>query len=318
MDNSNLKKFFLARIMDASLMHGASSSISGEDLRRLKIWNSILLIGILPNPVVAFLLFQSNSTICGVLTLVHIGVLLTAYLQTRLSQLLEMQLSLIWSSTWIFMQSVLLKADLGIEYVLCSIGFLPVAVIPMEGRKLQAILSLYPIFLACIIFLLPTSGIGLYEISAFHAYLIKCICFLTFVLLSSAMVWIFVMETFRIQKNFLESQKQLANSMRLNDIAKLAAGFAHEINNPAAIVSGTNEVIRKLITKEDHPINEKVLQRLKSSDRAILRITNIVKSLRQMSIGGSSKQVGYCLWKDIQNDLQNLIHFCTFLSYFEP
>ena len=306
-NNQNSKKPLIARMLDTCLSHGVPQGILGEDRRRLKIWNSILLIGILPNPIAAFLLFQSNATISALLAFIHIGVLFSAYLQTRFSQTLEMQFCLLWSSTWVFAQSVLISADLGIEFVLCSIGFLPIAVIPMEGRKLQAFLSLYPLSLACIVFLLPTREYGLYEVSSLSAYLIKCLCFMTFVFLSSAMVWIFVTETYNIQKSFQDSQHQLAKSKRLNDITKLAAGFAHEINNPAAIVSGSNEIIKKIVAKENSASKDKILQRLEVSDRAVLRITDIVKSIRQMSIGGPKDNLNSCLWQEIKSDLENLI-----------
>ncbi|HAR41521.1 MAG TPA: hypothetical protein DCS07_02635 [Bdellovibrionales bacterium] len=73
-------------------------------------------------------------------------------------------------------------------------------------------------------------------------------------------------------------QSQLLHSSKLASIGTLAAGVAHEINNPLTIIRGQNEFIREsLILNEADP---KMIQTLDKQEQAIGRIAGIVNSLR--------------------------------------
>ncbi len=45
-------------------------------------------------------------------------------------------------------------------------------------------------------------------------------------------------------------QRQIANSAKLAALGEMAAGVAHEINNPLAIVSGSARILKKLSEAE--------------------------------------------------------------------
>src|SRR3989339_582772 len=79
-----------------------------------------------------------------------------------------------------------------------------------------------------------------------------------------------------------KTQEQLFHSSKLASIGTLAAGVAHEINNPLAILKGNivilkDDYLSKCVPGDDTSHVEKILDR---QDRAIDRIANIVSGLR--------------------------------------
>lgn len=75
----------------------------------------------------------------------------------------------------------------------------------------------------------------------------------------------------------LERSKCLRNA-RLASLGEMAAGIAHEINNPLAIIAGTSRILQKFVTDPGE-----IKRRLDSIDRASHRIAKIVRSLRKFS-----------------------------------
>ncbi|MDO3377237.1 ATP-binding protein [Geoalkalibacter halelectricus] len=69
----------------------------------------------------------------------------------------------------------------------------------------------------------------------------------------------------------LNTQEELVRKEKLAAIGSLASGVAHEINNPAAIIRGNVEILRRRL-KEDDSGREEVLEILKHTER-ISRIT---------------------------------------------
>jgi signal transduction histidine kinase len=82
-------------------------------------------------------------------------------------------------------------------------------------------------------------------------------------------------------------QKQMIHSAKLASIGELAAGIAHEINNPLAIVSGATELIESKFHrgKLDQAELEKQVRR---SRQSIERISRIVKGLRSYARSDTS------------------------------
>lgn len=80
----------------------------------------------------------------------------------------------------------------------------------------------------------------------------------------------------------IEIENRLAHQNRLASIGELAAGVAHEINNPLAIASGFLE--RALLDLKESPQNiESVLTRMERTMSALTRIKNIVEGLGSLA-----------------------------------
>ncbi len=84
---------------------------------------------------------------------------------------------------------------------------------------------------------------------------------------------------FEMKNKLKESEAQRIIASKLASIGLLAAGVAHEINNPLAIIKGNLDRLRKKISKIDN-CDEDILRSLKTQDDSIDRIITIVNSLR--------------------------------------
>lgn len=82
------------------------------------------------------------------------------------------------------------------------------------------------------------------------------------------------------RKNFYE---------KLSAVSHLAGSIAHEINNPLAILSGHNHIL-KTLTLKNRIETKTFLESIETMDQTILRIGNIIKSLR--SLTRDSSQAG--------------------------
>ena len=81
-----------------------------------------------------------------------------------------------------------------------------------------------------------------------------------------------------------DTQLQLINSEKLASVGQLVAGVAHEINTPLACINSNNEIISRLLDKNEQLTDKKIkmFTELNNIDReAINRISNIVISLKR-------------------------------------
>lgn len=74
-----------------------------------------------------------------------------------------------------------------------------------------------------------------------------------------------------------ESQRQLFSSHRLATVGRLAAGAAHEINNPLTIISLNLQILKRLINQL--PDNGTLLDRLRIISEQETRISNVIQDL---------------------------------------
>jgi|GEM_PF-530411 len=74
-----------------------------------------------------------------------------------------------------------------------------------------------------------------------------------------------------------ENQRQLFSSHRLATVGRLAAGAAHEINNPLTIVSLNLQILKRLINQL--PDNETLMERLQIIAEQETRISNVIQDL---------------------------------------
>lgn len=87
----------------------------------------------------------------------------------------------------------------------------------------------------------------------------------------------------------LQMEEKLANQIKLNlhhsklaSIGELAAGIAHEVNNPLTIISVSNTKLKKEILKGDIS-SKKILAGLEVIHNAANRIVDIVRGMRNYS-----------------------------------
>jgi PAS domain S-box-containing protein len=71
-------------------------------------------------------------------------------------------------------------------------------------------------------------------------------------------------------------------------LGEMSGGVAHEINNPLAVISLTMDQIKKYLEK-DEPDPQKIIGSLEKVDRMVLKVANIIKSLRFFSRQSSDK-----------------------------
>lgn len=83
------------------------------------------------------------------------------------------------------------------------------------------------------------------------------------------------------QKELLEQTAMTEHANRLASLGEMAAGFAHEINNPLAVITGNVELLHSYVEKNN--LDPGLYKYTSRAIAASQRITRIVKSLRTLS-----------------------------------
>lgn len=106
----------------------------------------------------------------------------------------------------------------------------------------------------------------------------------------------------------VETRRELRDTSKLATIGKMAAGVAHEVNNPLAIIQGSASIIAGLVNED--PIDRKNLKLF--SEKIVVtseRIAQIVRSLRSLSRGEEQDPF-------VPLSLKNLLTSCLDISTF--
>lgn len=93
------------------------------------------------------------------------------------------------------------------------------------------------------------------------------------------------------QEEIIKDQnRQMIEKNKLASLGEMAAGIAHEINNPLTVISSNASLLRKL--NERGKLSEEKLTELnKKTQQQVERITTIIKSLRSLSHGMANDQM---------------------------
>ena len=90
-----------------------------------------------------------------------------------------------------------------------------------------------------------------------------------------------IQKNMHLEKENHEIQAKLVQSAKLASIGTLAAGMAHEINNPLAVIRAYVSLLK--IAIEEGTYGEKNLEDLDLLDRSVDRVATIVQSLLSFS-----------------------------------
>lgn len=114
----------------------------------------------------------------------------------------------------------------------------------------------------------------------FHLYMPVILCAVAI----SALVIGVVYENYRreSQKRIMEISIKAQQSSRMAAIGEMAAGMAHEINNPLSIISLNAELVSHLIKQPDFN-QEHILQKLQTISSTTFRAAKIIEGLRTFS-----------------------------------
>lgn len=84
----------------------------------------------------------------------------------------------------------------------------------------------------------------------------------------------------REKESLLAAQEeQLQISSRLASLGEMAAGIAHEINNPLAVIGGHASIIRRILNQRN-PGDEELIKKVDSIESMVQRIAKIIKGLK--------------------------------------
>jgi len=88
------------------------------------------------------------------------------------------------------------------------------------------------------------------------------------------------------EKEFIiQSQRtQIVEQNKFSFLGEMAAGIAHEINNPLTVIYSTNLLFEKALTNKSIS-SQKLIELINKSKKQIVKITDIITSLRNLSSG---------------------------------
>ncbi|MFK8138050.1 MAG: ATP-binding protein [Bdellovibrionales bacterium] len=113
------------------------------------------------------------------------------------------------------------------------------------------------------------------------------------------------------EKKLQEQQVKILQNSRLSSLGEMAAGIAHEINNPLSVINGYADRMIGIIEKEKEELSAESLAKvLKAADRISTtseRIATIIRGLRDFSRDGSKDKSSICTIDDLINDT---LDFC--------
>lgn len=106
-------------------------------------------------------------------------------------------------------------------------------------------------------------------------------------------------------KTIKEQQVQLIHSAKMSSLGEMAGGIAHEINNPLAIISSANSILKKIYKQPDRDpvLIEKCTQNI---DKTVERITKIIQGLRVVTRDGTGELLSAVTIRDLMSDVLSL------------
>jgi two-component system NtrC family sensor kinase len=92
-----------------------------------------------------------------------------------------------------------------------------------------------------------------------------------------------ITEQKKLEDNFKAQEAKLIHTSKMSALGEMAAGMAHEINNPLAIIAAYAGVLKSQIKNDTHLNIENVIKKLHQIEDTVERIAKIVRGLKQFS-----------------------------------
>ena len=112
------------------------------------------------------------------------------------------------------------------------------------------------------------------------------ILYLVFIFLAAIFAKI-ISHNIKVKNDVAAEQQKNIQSSKLASLGEMAAGVAHEINNPLAVISGYTKQLKKMMQKEN-PDGEKMELFFKNISDATTKAAKIIKGLKEFSRDTSS------------------------------
>lgn len=107
-------------------------------------------------------------------------------------------------------------------------------------------------------------------------------------------------------KKIVEQQEMIVQSAKMASLGEMAAGIAHEINNPLAIISGSALALKTMLARGKFNL-VRATEFSNKVETATWRISGIVKSLRNLAHQGDADSVEDVDLSILVGDLVNLV-----------
>ena len=112
------------------------------------------------------------------------------------------------------------------------------------------------------------------------------------------------------ERKLVDMEAQLAISERMSALGTLAAGIAHEINNPLTYIMGSLELLKEELITLDQNNTEEIEELVSDSIEGVHRVAKIVEELRSFMRVKKVKLAPVSLEQVIQSAI-NLAHHET-------
>lgn len=258
------------------------SNLSYEDAQSKKVHNVTLLIGlIIQIPFLILFQFMHWHYINLILAIGCLTIIGSFYFSYHSKNHIALIVTFLYYTTGIALIGFLLNGRVGSEYSLLSLSLIPLFAVRNSPK---IIFSLYSYLgLACIIYIVgDLESYGIYHVSDTEAFITRVFCLFQCLILSISQLYFYASENVRIRNKIIQQHQTLINSSKLSDLGVMAAGIAHEINNPLTVIKGKATLLERMIN--DSKQNKTLQSIIENCDR----IVQIIRGLKVVARDGSN------------------------------
>lgn len=124
---------------------------------------------------------------------------------------------------------------------------------------------------------------------------------------NAVLVSIDITEVKKMEEKIKDEQERSQASAKLASFGEMAAGIAHEINNPMSVISGMIGVLKKL-AKNEKIDSQQIIKISTKIENSIDRIIKIIKGMKNLSRDGNNDPFEFALLSDIVDESLTFFH----------